>query len=650
MDEKAKLIKQLQEDDEKQRLIAELEAHDGKGQNLAPDGLPKGLFAPEKRVVVPNQSAGMQAAAGLMGLSNTVGASKLIQTLAPKEFGDRLADQTKAAKEEYAPAYDLGVNTGRSLPALAVPMAGASLGAPGLVVSGGQALAGQALAQGVGGAVKELTDVTSEGSDSLKRAVLTGGADAFTTYLGGKVLNEALPAAGKAITQSKPAQAFSKKVVDGLQSGLKRLGFDASEIRMASNAINKGEVSDSNPLVQLKLLYEKGVLKGAKSTVDAANAVDDVIVNNSLKVDKILQAQGNQVVKGTKVPLNSLEWDADLMVASPLKLQEAIKDTVNKLGLNIIDESGNVRLLTLQEAQSAKKVLDGYSNFDKSDSLAQIKQHVVKTLGSHLRGAIEEASPAIGKLNKLSHAALNMQQKLMSLENKGLDVGKSPASQILSNVVSSPLLSMGAGAGIGGMAAPYLGVDRSTGVALGLAAGAGVKYKNAPKSLQSSLSVLNNEGSMVSSAIPRTLEGLKAFLANPNVQRMLPPALIPVIRQFEFLPPQEAYQLAATVAIPELEKAGVAFEQSSSGYPSELNGRLHSNEDRVAYGAELDKKKNELGLIEWAKQKRAVNADGTINVPPPPPSPPPSQAWAETSQSPSPPEETLEQMLARFKK
>lgn len=591
MDEKAKLIKQLQEDDERQRLIAELQAHDNNGKS---DGLPEGLFAPEKRVVVHNQSTGMQAAAGLMGLSNTLGINKAIQTVAPQEFGDNLVEQTKAAKEEYAPAYNLGKNTARALPALVVPAA---------------ALGTQAAVQGGGGVVQELTDVTSDGSDAVKRAALTGTFDAATTLGGGLLLNKTLPAASKALTQSAPAQNLTKKMVSGLQSGLKRLGFDADEIRKASNALKKGEATDSNPLLQLKLLYERGVLKGAKSTVDAANAVDEVIVKNGGEVEKILSSMEGVVAPKSASPLEALNWDKDLVRISRAKLMDTAKSTLEKLGLDgLLDESGAIRALTVPEAQSAKKVLDAFSNFEVGNDLAKMQQHVIKTIGSHLRDAIEDASPAIGDLNKVSHAALNLQQKLIKLENKGLDIGKSPARQILSNVASSPLLSMGAGAGVGGMVAPYLGMERSQGVALGLGIGAGVKYANTPKSLQSSLSPLNARPI----AIPRTLEGLSRFLSDPNVQKMIPPAMMPVLRQFEALPPEEAYRVAATVAIPQLESVGIAFEPPASGFPSEFNGKVHTVEDKIAAGAKLDSMRDTMGILKWGSAKNALNATGSL--------------------------------------
>jgi len=470
--------------DEEARL-AELESKYGattasaaSESNLAPDGFAKGAFAPEKRgKIAPSKDPLMQAGAGLMGMANTIGASKIGQSLVEDDFyvrslinpalsspvvskfitdkfGNKIQEQTQAAKEEYPVGYDYGVNLGRSLPALAVPTAGTAI-IPGLAVSTPLAIGMQGGVQAGGRAVQELTDVTSDSSlsEKSKRAALGAGADAALTIAGGTLLDGVVPAVGKKLMQSKPVKGLTDKMVSGLQSGLKRLGFDASEIRQASNALKRGgdEVSDSNPLVQLKHLYDEGVLKGKKSTVDAANAIDDVIRVNGKEVEKILTSSGSSVVKGTQTPLSKLDWDRDIVGMTPLKLKESIQNTLGKLGLDIVDEAGNVRLLTLQEAQSAKNILDAYSNFDMNDPLAKLNDHVVKTLGSHLRGAIEKASPVIGKLNKTSHAALNFRDKLVHLENKGVDVAKNRGQQLLSKVASSPLLSMGIGAGAGGL-------------------------------------------------------------------------------------------------------------------------------------------------------------------------------------------------------
>lgn len=420
-------------------------------------------------------------------------------------------------------------------------------------------------------------------------------------------------AVGRSVAESgavksaiQATKGLGARGLEGMQSALSRLGFDASEIRLAAQQVTEGVAGKENPVVQLKLLADSGVLKGAKSTVEVNKALESTIKKVASDSDAIVDKIGAKTFT-PPTALNSLPWDENHVAAKGLDrvTADARSFLASKIPM-LLDESGNIKSLDLKQAREIRRFIDANrSSFLHTDT-TNIAAHSLDLVGDYLRDSIENASPEIAKNNAIVSAALALKGKTIPLENKAVDVGASKLKQALqSRIVAT---------GVGGLAGHYgaqaLGLDPLTGTAVGMGAGLGMKVMNAPQSLPNSLNMLN-EGGTVLPALGRSLEHIGDFASKYG--NALPAGAAAFLQQYKNLPADQQEKMGPAV-LQEAKALGIPVQESSTGYQSEFNGKITDPAERNQAALSVFKKAQTGGMsyMDAAMQVNAINANGTI--------------------------------------
>lgn len=420
---------------------------------------------------------------------------------------------------------------------------------------------------------------------------------------------------------SEAVKEITPKVVNSLKSGLDRLGFSASEVREAGKQVLDKSAGSGNPLLQLKTLVDEGVIAGKQSTEELASKLSEVIAKNTSAVNGLIEdpAIGSTLLPTAKsiLQLNVNPKQVALRGGADSYQKEAVK-ILQRNAPGVIDAAGNIKELTLKEAQYLKQGLQALrGDWSKRVDIDDVSKEVITATENHLRDVIEAYSPEIAKLNKVTSAAYGLLDPIKKLEDKGVDVAKGRLQQSFGKVLNSPFTSGAAGAGLGAVIAPTVGLTPREGALTGGIVGGVAKAASYPKALQDSLSVASSKVS--ANIIPRTVEGIGKFV-NDNAAQLSAPlsALLSVFNNAS----EKEKEAAAPLIAAELEKLGLPVEKSSTGLPSEINGKLTDPVDINKYGKELFKR-TDLSIIEKSKQQRLLNATGQISVPSQPAQPNP---------------------------
>ncbi len=353
---------------------------------------------------------------------------------------------------------------------------------------------------------------------------------------------------------------LASRITEGARKGagqlaVKATGATASQAEKFAPEAGK-ELLDRG-IVSFGSTPEK-IAQKAAGQMDEANAI----------LDKSLSALTE---KGAVVPkdqiISKLQQEAAALSQNPSKA-----DVVRKLKTIMEDVAAGPDQIPLQLAEETKRGFQALSNFaDPTGTMA------TKAAGRTYREGVEEAA--------LAADPSIQQQFLQAKESYGLLAPIQEAAQ--KRALQQQQAPVGGLLDVGAV-----GVGLATGNPLAALISPAIRSQITKRAPSAAAVTLN--------LIPRTVDGIKAAL--------------PAIAQKS---PQMALELESILKLPR-ENAAKALGQlvsqfpnevEPSEYPSEFEGKLHSDEDRAAYKTKLDQ---ELPPRERAKALSALNKDGTI--------------------------------------